>query len=79
MAAVVGTLGGTTLFIAQFVPNNNAFQQVAGSPNEYFAQIKQVVVPNPVSGPGVIPEAVDTDFFTAGSKGYPLKFFKEVS
>lgn len=50
--AVVGSAGGTTLFVANFVPNNQAYQAISGAP-EYITQIKQVVVPNPVSGPGM--------------------------
>lgn len=46
-----------------------------GSPPEFIAQVKEVIVPNPVSGPGVINEAVDTDFFTASSAQFPAKTF----
>ena len=45
---------------------------------EYFAEIKEVVVPNPGSGPGVYPEAVDVDFFIARNPPqYPLKLYKQ--
>ena len=36
-----------------------------------------MVVPNPVSGPGVYPEAADFDFFPTGTPKYPLKLFKQ--
>lgn len=75
--AVVGSLGGTTISLANFVPNTQSYQQISTTPLEYIAQIKQVVIPNPISGPGVYPEAVDTDFFVANSPGLPLKLFKQ--
>lgn len=64
LAALVGSLGGTTIFVASFVPDDGPYEEISTSPAEYIAQIKDVIVPNPVSGPGVITEAVDTDFFT---------------
>ena len=61
--------------MATFVPNNAPYQEINASPPEFIAQIKEVIVPNPVSGPGVINEAVDTDFFTASSPQYTAKTF----
>ena len=61
--------------MATFTPNDAPYQQINAAPPEFIAQIKKVIVPNPVSGPGVIDEAVDTDFFTASSPGYPAKTF----
>ena len=63
-SALVGSLGGTTIFVASFVPDDGPYEEISTSPPEYISQIKDVIVPNPVSGPGVITEAVDTDFFT---------------
>ena len=63
-AALVGSLGGTTIFVASFVPDDGPYEEIATSPPEYIAEIKDVIVPNPVSGPGVITEAIDADFFT---------------
>ncbi|KAL6718571.1 hypothetical protein ACLMJK_004663 [Lecanora helva] len=72
--AIVASLGGTTVFVASFVPNNAAYQPL-NSADEFIAQIKKIIVPNPVSGPGVIEEGVDTDFFTASSTNYTAKTF----
>lgn len=75
---VVGSGTGTTLFIADFVPNDGrAYQYTSPSMPEYFAQVKQVLVPNPVSGPGVYPEAIDIDFFIAKKQLYPLALYKQ--
>lgn len=62
--ALVGSLWGTTISVASFVPDDGPYEETSASPLEYIAQIKDVIVPNPVSGPGVMEEAVDTDFFT---------------
>ena len=35
-------------------------------------------MPNPVSGPGVIEEAIDTDFFTVSKSSYTAHTFHEV-
>ncbi|KAI4242443.1 MAG: hypothetical protein L6R40_003997 [Gallowayella cf. fulva] len=68
--SLVGTLEGTTIFVATFAPNNDAYAPIASNPNEFTAEVKQVIVPNPVSGPGVIPEAFDFDFVTARTSKY---------
>lgn len=71
--AIVATLGGTTVFVASFIPENEAYARVA--PNEFIAQVKQVIVPNPISGPEVKPEAFDLDFTTTSSPLYTDKAF----
>lgn len=75
--ALVGSLGGTTIFVASFVPNNAPYSQITPSPPEYIAQVKDVIVPNPVSGPGVIIEAIDTDFFTTSESTYTAHTFHD--
>lgn len=76
--AIVGSLEGTTLYIADFDPDNAPYMQIATSPAEYIAQVKNVVVPNPVSGPGVYLEAIDMDFFTAETSDFTEHSFHEV-
>lgn len=76
--ALVGSLGGTTISLASFVPDDGPYEEISTSPPEYVAQVKDVIVPNPVSGPGVIEEAIDTDFFIVSSSSYTAHAFHEV-
>ena len=77
LAAIVASLGGTTVFVASFVPDDGPYQEISTSPPEYIAQIQDVVVPNPISGPGVIEEAVDTDFFTVSKSTFTVDTFHD--
>lgn len=76
--ALVGSLGGTTISVASFVPDDGPYEAISTSPPEYVAKVKDVIVPNPVSGPGVIEEAIDTDFFAVFSSSYTAHAFHEV-
>ncbi|KAL9003725.1 MAG: hypothetical protein Q9188_003429 [Gyalolechia gomerana] len=76
--AVVGTGEGTPIFVGRFAPNNDAYAPIASNPNEFSAQVKQIILPNPISGPGIIPEAYDFDFFTAMSPLYTAKTFHAI-
>lgn len=75
--ALVGSLGGTTIFVASFVPDDGPYEEISTSPPEFIAQIKDIIVPNPVSGPAVIEEAIDTDFFTVSDSSYTAHTFHE--
>ncbi|KAL9601635.1 MAG: hypothetical protein Q9219_002355 [cf. Caloplaca sp. 3 TL-2023] len=68
--SLVATLGGTTVLVATFAPNNDAYAPIASNPNEFTAQVKRVIVPNPISGPEVKPEAYDFDFVSAKTPLY---------
>ncbi|KAL9020069.1 MAG: hypothetical protein Q9185_002683 [Variospora sp. 1 TL-2023] len=70
--AAVATLTGTTVLVGFFAPNNDAYAPIASNPSEFSAQVKQVVVPNPLSGPSVRPSAIDLDFITAASASSAL-------
>ena len=78
LTALVGSGEGTTIFVASFVPDDGPYEIISTSPPEYIAQVKDVIVPNPVSGPGVIEEVVDTDFFTVSNSSYTAHTFHEV-
>ena len=67
---IVGSLEGTTIFVATFDPDTAPYEEIATSPAEYIAQITDVLVPNPISGPEVAEQAVDVDFFTTNSSLY---------
>lgn len=57
VAAGISPFEGTTTFPATFVPDTAAAQSL---PNGFYSQqVKLVLVPNPVSGPGVIASAYD--------------------
>ncbi|KAL8834864.1 MAG: hypothetical protein Q9170_003564 [Blastenia crenularia] len=76
--SLVGTAEGTNIFVARFAPDNDAYAPIASNPNEFSAEVKQVIVPNPVSGPSVTPEAFDFDFITAKSPLYTAHTFHAV-
>ena len=78
LTALVGSGEGTTIFVASFVPDDGPYEIISISPPEFIAQVKDVIVPNPVSGPGVIEEVVDTDFFTVSNSSYTAHTFHEV-
>lgn len=73
--AVVGSLEGTTIYVASFVPDDGPYQQISTSPPEFSAEVKDVIVPNPVSGPSVIEEAIDVDFFPDSTSSYTTHTF----
>ncbi|KAK4619360.1 hypothetical protein CLAFUW4_10835 [Fulvia fulva] len=77
--AVASTLlfAGNPLRLGQFAPEAAAYQdQGAGN---LFAQAKWALIPNPISGPGVYPEAADFAFTTASTSRYTQKTFKELA
>lgn len=75
--ALVSTLvGGIELRLGNFLPPNAAYQPDGNG--GFFANSKWVVVPNPVSGPGVYPEVIDTAFKNTSDPQYSLDFWKGV-
>ena len=77
LLAVVSTLGGLPVYVASFVPSSGPYEEISTPPPEYVAQVKDVIVPNPISGPIVIEEAIDTDFFTTATSIYTAHTFHE--
>ncbi|CAO1602148.1 hypothetical protein XANCAGTX0491_005779 [Xanthoria calcicola] len=73
--ALVGSLGGTTIFVADFNPNNDAYAPIASNPAIYTARVKEVIIPNPISGPEVKPEAFDLAFSSTQTPLYTAKTF----
>lgn len=73
--ALVGTAEGTNIFVADITPKNDAYAPIASNPNEFSTEVKQVIVPNPISGPSVEPEAFDLDFITARTPLYTSHTF----
>ena len=76
--AIVGSLDGTTSFVANFNPNNAAYLQIASSPAENIAQVRASLVPNSASGPGVYEEAINTNFFMVETSKYTAHTFHDV-
>ena len=71
--AVVGSLAGTIITTAQFQPNDKHALPVGGSESNF--QVKPIILPNPVSGPSTILEAIDGDFNTASKPCYTARTF----
>ncbi|KAF2210192.1 hypothetical protein CERZMDRAFT_113425 [Cercospora zeae-maydis SCOH1-5] len=68
--------GGNPLRLGQFQPQGDAYQQ---NGNDIFgARVAWVIVPNPISGPGVYPNAFDMIFRTASSSRSTEKTFKSL-
>jgi len=76
--ALVGSAEGTNIFIASITPGNDAYAALTSNPNEYSTEVKQIIVPNPVSGPAVEPEVFDLDFITASTPLYTEHTFHEL-
>ncbi|KAL8849062.1 MAG: hypothetical protein Q9221_005961 [Calogaya cf. arnoldii] len=74
--SIVGSLGGSTIFAASFAPNDDAYAPIASNPTTYTARVKQIIIPNPVSGPEVKPEAFDLAFYFTRTPLYTEKTFK---
>ena len=75
----MGSAEGTSLEIAQITPGNDAYAPLASNPNEFSTEVKQIIVPNPVSGPAVEPEVFDLDFITARSPLYTAHTFHQMA
>ena len=75
--ALVSTLvGGIVLRLGNSLPPNAAYQ--SDGSGGFFANSKWVVAPNPISGPGVYPEAMDTAFKNASEPRYSFDFWNSV-
>ncbi|KAL9585611.1 MAG: hypothetical protein Q9212_001433 [Teloschistes hypoglaucus] len=71
----VGNLEGTTLLVATFSPNNDAYALLASNPAEFGAQVKQIILNNPLN-PSLRPPAFDLDFFNTQSPLYTTRTFR---
>ncbi|KAF3033998.1 hypothetical protein E8E12_006108 [Didymella heteroderae] len=77
LPSIVSTLlGGIKLRLGDFFPPNAAYQ--ADGNGGFFANSKWVVLPNPISGPGVYPEAVDTAFKNTSDPRYSFNFWNSL-
>lgn len=54
---------------------DDAYAPIASNPNEFSTQVKSVILPNPISGPSVEPEAFDLIFTTATQPLYTTRTF----
>lgn len=73
---LVGSAQGNKIFVASFTPNEAPYGTLASNPNELVAQVRQVILPNPLSGPGISPAAVDLDFVSASEPQYTERTFR---
>lgn len=59
-------------------PNNAAYKLLTSVPS-YSAQVKEVILPNPVSGPGITPSAIDLLFTDTKKPLYPATTFNSMA
>ncbi|KAF2629378.1 hypothetical protein BU25DRAFT_489958 [Macroventuria anomochaeta] len=69
-------VGGSTLRLGDFRPANAAYQPDGNG--GFFANPKWAFLQNPISGPGIYPEAVDTAFRNTSDPRYSLEFWDGV-
>lgn len=74
--AQAATLFGINTRVGAFLPNNAAYRAVGDG--TYSANTKQVVLPNPITGPGTYPEATDFRFSSVAPGKYSLEQWKSV-
>ncbi|KAI5360452.1 hypothetical protein Slin14017_G086270 [Septoria linicola] len=67
---------GNVIRLGQFVPQGDAYQ--ADGAGIFSNKVAWVIVPNPLSGPGVYPEAFDATFRTTTTPRYTAKAFKSL-
>ncbi len=75
---LVGTAQGTNIFIGGFEPDDGPYAPLASNPNEYVAQVQKVLLPNPISGPGVQPAAFDLNFVSASASQYTERTYRSM-
>ena len=73
--AIVGTAEGTNIFVGDFAPSDNAYAVLGPNPTEFVAQVRQLIVDNPVSGPSVNPQVFNLKFIPTSSPLYTTKTF----
>lgn len=66
--------GGNPLRLGQFDPTSDAY--MADGVGGFSARAAWALVPNPLSGPGVYPEAIDMAFKTSSNSRYGARTFK---
>lgn len=76
MPAVASPLlfAGNPIRLGQFVPMADAYQSDGNGISSF--KVAWTIVPNPISGPGVYPEAYDSTFTTTTSPRYSARTFK---
>lgn len=74
--ALVSTLFGTTVSVVDFNPSGPAYDEV--SAGAYSSQAEQVIVPNPLSGPGITPPIVDMLFIEDAQPAYTNHTFHSI-
>ncbi|KAI1334285.1 hypothetical protein F5Y15DRAFT_421028 [Xylariaceae sp. FL0016] len=60
----VGTLEGNTVYPGLFSPANAPYQDLGNG--EFFTEVDNQILPNPLSGPGIAPEAFALRFTKVG-------------
>lgn len=79
LAAIVATAasaGGYKLFVSTFDPDTAPWTPLPNGENSIVT--KEILVPNPISGPGVYPSAVDLLFKTTNDPQAKPQLLKEL-
>ncbi len=74
----VGTAQGTNIFVGGFSPDDLPYAALASNPNEFVAQVRQILVPNSFSGPGLEPAVFDLNFGSASAPQYTDRTFRSL-
>lgn len=81
-ALVATTTGGLLSLLGTFLPVDAPYQLDTTGPDGrqiYSSGTKWSLVPNPISGPGVYPQAFDVQFSPEAAPKYPFAELKKVS
>lgn len=76
LKGLVGSLGGTIIEPASFLPDTAAYDELPYG--QYSIDVKEMIVPNPVSGPGVEPAIYDLLFSTTNTPNYTAHTFHSI-
>lgn len=73
---LVGSTQGNTILVGSFSPNDAPYADLASNPEQLVTQLRQVILPNPISGPGIVPAAFDLGFTSASAPLYTERTFR---
>lgn len=68
---------GLPAVLASFVPSDKAYESIGGT-DEFSNEVKEVIIPNPATGPAVMPEAMDFRFKLNPNPVFPARTFHKL-
>ena len=78
LPSLVATTQGTSVLVGGFSPDDLPYAALASNPNEFVAQVRQVFVSNPFSGPGFEPAVFDLNFGSTSATQYTDRTFRSL-